>query len=668
MVGSQAKRSSEGFVLDGIPCYPFTILIESLIRFSGNKVADQLLTFDIETTTLHADCNIMYIWMLCFNGQFVVYGRYWEEYIKLNEIIQDKAGDLKVHCYVHNLSYEFQYLRGLFDFQPEDVFCMKSRKVARASFGKIEYRCSYYLSNNSLERWSQQLNVPHQKLDGMIFDYKKQRFPNTPLDVYEMSYCMVDVIGLYECIITTLEMYEDTYLSIPMTSTGYVRRDSREAMKKKRRTISSILPPLDQVKLLAETFRGGDTHCSRFYSGMILEDVHSFDAQSSYPNGMMTELFPMTSFSKVHDPSLYNFKQIIKKEGTCWFAKIRLRNIRLADEWWGFPYLSYAKCTDIKGMIKDNGRILEADTLTTCVTDVDWKIVEKEYTFNIVEIETMYTARYGYLPEEIKTVIRKYYTLKTELKGVKGAEVEYMKSKNKINSIYGMFVQSPLKRRTLYKDFVFVEDDEEEEEILKRYYKRAFLSYAWGVWTTAWSRYRLHEALWVVGEDGVYCDTDSVKFVGDHNFTALNKERISKAKKHKAYARDRKGKMQYMGIMDDEGTYERFVSLGAKKYAYLKGEKLEITIAGVSKKMGALELKKKGGLEALKEGFIFTSDQSEWRYNDHPTTTMTLNGVQVLVTPNISAMPSTYEVHLTDDYKSLLDEILIQKMYRMVLT
>lgn len=656
------------FYIDNIPCFPFNFFNSDLISFSGKKVADQMMTYDIETTTLNKDLNIMYIWMLCFNGEFVVYGRTWEDYKKLNDILQEKSKGLKVICYVHNLSYEFQYLRGIFDFTEDNVFCMKSRKVARAKMGNIEYRCSYYLSNKSLDSWCKELDVPHKKLSGQEFDYSKVRYPNTPLTIKEMQYAMVDVIGLYECIVRTLEMYEDTYLTIPMTSTGFVRRDSKEALKKKKRSVHKILPDLEQVKLLISLFRGGDTHCNRYYSGVILENVHSYDAQSSYPNGMMTELFPMSAFSKVDNLSLIKFKQISKKTNLAWFATVKLKNVRLKHDWWGFPYLSYAKCKNIVKMQKDNGRILSACQLTTSITDVDWKIIEEEYIFELEEVTVMYTSRYGYLPEEIKTVIRKYYKIKTELKGVPGQEVEYMKSKNKINSIYGMFVQSPLKKNIKYRDFEYIEEEEPDQETLDRYYKRAFLSYAWGVWTTAWSRYRLHEALWIVGEDGVYCDTDSVKFVGDHDFSVLNSERIEKSKRWKAYATDRKGKVQYMGIMDYEGTYDTFVSLGAKKYAYVKDGALGITIAGVSKKLGALELEEKGGLEALQEGFVFSADQQEWRYNDEPTHTLNLDGIDVIVTPNISAVPSTYEVHLTSDYRLLLDEILRQKMYRDVLT
>ena len=46
------------------------------------------------------------------------------------------------------------------------------------------------------------------------------------------------------------------------------------------------------------------------------------------------------------------------------------------------------------------------------------------------------------------------------------------------------------------------------------------------------------------------------------------------------------GKVKMMGVWDFEGTYEKFKTLGAKRYLVLDGGKLKLTVAGLSKQNG----------------------------------------------------------------------------------
>ena len=62
-------------------------------------------------------------------------------------------------------------------------------------------------------------------------DYKKLFTPNTLLTMSELGYCYNDVMGLYEAIIYLLK--EDTLVTIPLTSTGYVRRECRNKYREK---------------------------------------------------------------------------------------------------------------------------------------------------------------------------------------------------------------------------------------------------------------------------------------------------------------------------------------------------------------------------------------------------------------------------------------------------
>ena len=220
-------------------------------------------------------------------------------------------------------------------------------------------------------------------------------------------------------------------------------------------------------------------------------------------------------------------------------------------------------------------------------------------------------------------------------------------------------------------EIVVISDDKEgfefsdtpEAEMLEKSNRSAFQSYAWGVWITAWARYRLEEGIRIAGNGFVYCDTDSVKYIGDkeEEWKKYNKIRMKHSLKNGAFADDRKGKRHYMGVYESEGIYEEFSTLGAKKYAYRQDGKLHITIAGVSKSKGAEELERAGGLKAFKPGFIFhEGGGTESIYNDHPeddglTEYITPEGEHIPITSNVVIRDSTYELGLTAEYRRLLE-------------
>ena len=391
-----------------------------------------------------------------------------------------------------------------------------------------------------------------------------------------------------------------------------------------------------------------------FYSGKIIKNVRSFDRSSSYPDVQCNCPFPMTKF-KVSRETL---EHELKAEKAI-LARISMTNVRLTNWKWGCPYLTKDKSRKIVNGEFDNGRILSADYLEVTVTDIDIRILMKEYEADDIHVIEMYTAVYRMLPEELRNVDLEYYKRKTELKDVEGQEVYYIKSKNKLNSVYGMSAQNPVKQDIVYNtdtlDFSVAEED--EQKILLEYQKNAFLSYAWGVWTTAWARYRLHEGLWIVGDRFVYCDTDSVKYIdGKVSWEELNERLKEESIKHGAYATDKHGITHYMGVYEDEGVYEQFKTLGAKKYAYVKNGKLTVTVSGVNKKKGGVEL---GKIENFKEGFIFKeAGGTESIYNDIPDVDyLEFEGKKVKITSNVAIVDSTYKLGITGEYERLLKNL-----------
>lgn len=158
----------------------------------------------------------------------------------------------------------------------------------------------------------------------------------------------------------------------------------------------------------------------------------------------------------------------------------------------------------------------------------------------------------------------------------------------------------------------------------------------------------------------VYCDTDSVKYLGEIDLSKFNKERIQDSKNSGAFATDPQGITHYMGVYEKEHDMCEFKTMGAKKYVYRenKEDELVCTIAGVSKSQGGKELEENGGIEAFREGFTFNKAGGlEAVYNDcQIIKQIELFGHTIEITSNVVLRPSTYTLGLTADYKRLLTE------------
>ena len=628
---------------------------------------DLFCAFDIETTN-HPDLEqaFMYIWQFQIEDQTII-GRTWMEF---KEFIHNCRLKLKEHeylmIYVHNLSFEFSFLKGIYNFKKDEVFSIEPRKVLRCTmWDHFELRCSYLLTNMNLATFTKRMGVT-QKLSGEDFNYTKIRYPWTELSDQELQYCIVDVQGLVEALKVYFEIEHDNFYTIPFTSTGFVRRDVKRAMRHyNRQDLYNMQPEYEVFKILREAFRGGNTHANRYYANTIMENITSYDRVSSYPDVQINELFPMSPWIREENVTAERACRIIYKHQRAALMRVGFRNIRLKDPLWGCPYIPKHKCRNLGEHANDNGRILWSSWLEVSVCDPDLKIIMQEYDYDSITFYDFYHCRYGRLPKPLREEIQKFYRDKTELKGVAGQELFYMLQKAKLNSIYGMSVQAPVKQTIDFIDGQWIEQEEPEQDLLNKNNAKAFLVYSWGVWTTAHARMELEKAINIVGpERFVYCDTDSVKFIDDGkvSFNAYNESRKRTSKENGGVAEDPKGRKHYLGVYENEGTYKRFCTMGAKKYAYedAAGE-LHITVAGVSKYKGAQELAQRGGLDAFKEGFIwYEAGGLESIYNDDPEIKeVDIDGHKLQITSNVFLRPSTYTLGITGEYARILENPVI---------
>ena len=620
--------------------------------------------FDIETSRYNDKRSFMYIWQMQLGKDVTVIGRSWKEFLKLCARIREYVGESWLVVYVHNLSFEFQFLSGVYHFRPDEVFAVESRRVLRADmFGCIELRCSYLHSNMRLETYLQKMGVKHEKISG--FDYDKVRYPWTPLTDKELLYCVNDVRGLVEAVEIEMAADGDDLRTIPATSTGYVRRDVKQAMKLTSwNWLKSIMPPPEIYEMLREAFRGGNTHANRYFAGRVLQGVSSYDRSSSYPDVQVNCKFPTGPFCMMDGPvTLNKVHDLIRRRGKAVLMRIALWYPELRDELDGCPYIPIDKCRHLTGCAPDNGRVLNADYLEITVTDVDFAIIERQYTYENIEILSCAFARYGDLPAPLKHCIISYYKAKTELKGVKGEEIYYTKAKNKLNSVYGMSAQNPVKRSTVYTSGEWTEDMTPWTELLAASNRKGFFPYQWGVWTTAHARRRLQDGIDLAGEGFVYCDTDSVKYIGTVDWTEYNEQRKADSLKSGAWADDPKGRRHFMGVYEaDDGYPAEFATRGAKKYVVRHpGGKLEATIAGVGKRedgghvSGGMELEKHGGFSAfLADEFTFTeAGGNELAYYDGRPEKVRAQGKRLTLGKSVTITDGIYTLSDTDIYRDL---------------
>lgn len=642
-------------------------------RKNPPTLVDMVCCFDIETTYLpDIEQSFMYIWQFQL-GKYTIIGRTWDEFLTLvNRIKNGCKPKERVICYVHNLSFEFQFLRGIYAFKAAEVFCMDRRKIARCEmFNCLEFRCSYIHSNMSLDQFTKKMRCTVRKLTGE-FDYSVLRYPWTELTDLEIAYCINDVLSLQEAITREMEIDGDNLDTIPLTSTGYVRRKCKAAMRSRpafHSYITDQLPDYELYVALREAFRGGNTHANRLYVGHILEDVQSVDRSSSYPDVLVNHKFPVSWFANRGAISMERFKTNKDVHKRACLIRIALFNVKLKNYYNGCPYLSKDKCRLIHKGIFDNGRILCAQYLETTVTDVDWDIIESQYSFENPCIYDSWFARYGKLPQQFIDVINDMYKQKTALKGNQENAVLYEKIKNMINALYGMTAQNPLKLNFEFHDNEYFIKECDPPKELQKYNRTAFLAYQWGVWVTAWARYELQRMIDIAG-DGVhtsscfvYTDTDSVKYIGniDAGIAEYNDAQEKQSFANGGYAVDAKGEMHYLGVYEREKSYDRFVTWGAKRYAYEQNGQLYVTTAGVVKRKGktenagGLELSARGGLEAFKPGFVFRdAGGTEALYNDNVDIWLTVDGNPLHITDNVCIRPSEYTLGITGEYDYLL--------------
>ena len=558
-----------------------------------------------------------------------------------------------IYIYFHNLSYDHFFLRR-FIYQefgiPKKELNTKPHYPVSLKFNNgIVLKDSLILAGCKLQKWAEDLNVEHQKAVGS-WDYDKIRNQSdNDFNSEELKYIECDTLAGVECIDALMSSLSKTIYSIPLTNTGIPREEVRNRAKKNRGHENFLRQALtyEQYVKVKKLYHGGYSHGSRYIIGdqLVDENTLGFDFASSYPFCLTSQKFPCTAFKEHHkdeDPSYI----LNNADKFAFIFKITFINIRLKDILEPMPALQTDKLDKTINLQTDNGRVIQCGFCDLYMCEQDLIVIDQIYTWDKAICSEIEIAGKDYLPRWFTDYVYELFEAKCRLKG--GDPILYALAKARINSVYGLTIQSCVRQEFIevtedgeyqineYGDTAFLKSgmyrpdfSKKEKDEYKKYLNRknTVLPYQWGVYCTAYA----FKHLFMLGrcvnryykEDGslafpphwYYSDTDSA-YSDDWNYAELLKynQRCKEMLQANGYgAVYVNNKEFWLGIAEHkepDDTYTEFCVLGSKRYAgrSLKDGEIHITVAGVPKEKGALTLK--NDLKNFHEDHIFRGEET----------------------------------------------------------
>lgn len=538
----------------------------------------------------------------------------------------------KTIFYIHNASYDYVFLKKfLFDkfgFPEKALFTKPHYPIV------IEWSCgliikdSLILAQKSLEKWANDLDVEHKKSVGS-WDYDQIRNQNYLFSQQEQEYIEHDTLAGVECIDKMMQQLHHKIYSMPYTATGIVRHDVLKIATQNRGHDRFLKMSSDySIYLIMEmVFHGGYTHANRYLINQVItsseygENIKCYDFTSSYPFCAIAYKMPCHSFAPFRDCTIDEI--ISHADRYAYMCRLVMTDVEIKDNSVVMPVLQASKCVKTINAIIDNGRILQAAYVEIYVSEMTLQIIKQQYHCRQHACVDVYYSRKEYLPRWFTDYIYELFKAKCTLKGKD--PLNYMISKAKLNSCYGMCVQKAMNDEIIenYETGEFTVNTQKSIDDYKKYLnnRRKVLPYMWGCWITEMAMFNLF-TLGSYAETWIYSDTDSVYGINfDEKKIAMYNENCKQLLRDRGYEPVIYEEKEYiLGSASLDGEYEEFKTLGAKRYCCRSASdhELHITVAGVPKK-GVKSLK--DDINNFHKGLIFSGEVSgkkmhEYRYVD----------------------------------------------------
>lgn len=591
------------------------------------------------------DCAFMYIWMFALGEDLIVYGRTWDDFKDWMLLLEDElqlAADYQLVIYVHDLRYEFGFMRKFLQIDDhKPIVARTQRVIIKFESGCFEWRDSYSYTEQPLKKMGEEVGIP--KLPD--FDYSKTRLPITKLTDRELEYCEHDVKILARYYAGEVNFY-GLLSKMPLTLTKQVHRIISSEMAKtctKHQRWTMAARQLDAAKdddynilrMLRVAYFGGFNFATSIYRGDELSGVLGADIDTSYISQVLLHRFPAAKFKRMDLPippsmaaSPGMIQEICEASGpysgramlihfTACKVKAKIPSLAFLPI---YPKNYLTRAPEARRRMKTE-HVAECDYIDTVLTDVDFRLFCKWYDWelNSMHIVDIYSSRYMPLPEYVIqsaiTLAAQKFATKAELAEIKKHRMptpqevaEYVRIKSKCARIYGVFVQDPIRMEYMYSaeagnvvpaGLTGIDRAADELDADKRNFSPVM--YQWGVWVASWARKELLDPLYKIAtwspvpqpdperffnRTVVYSDTDSMYIILKDNPAAL--EIIEEYNRKKDAAVQRMCKkygcnpmwLQGLGQFRTE-YYSKFKVLGLKQYCYIQSGNFNYHISGL---------------------------------------------------------------------------------------
>lgn len=270
----------------------------------NQKESDSIITFDTETTVEYSTdsegrkypiTGFVSMGQFCIDGS-LIYCRTARECValfskisnRIQDVIKDdyysiKKKNFSVRVYVHNLGYDWQFLKDFFEESGYIVSTIlgDNRRPISIKFENknISFYCSLKLFDKKLEKVAKDYKLPVLKSNG--WNYNKFRTTKTPLDDKEIEYGMHDALILYYALQAKIKQGDYKYIGkVPSTKTGEVRYYRKNIVGKQPKIFKSF-------KEFKEQYPN-----AKDYSNLTDEEFNNVTYESGnryFRNGMMFE-------------------------------------------------------------------------------------------------------------------------------------------------------------------------------------------------------------------------------------------------------------------------------------------------------------------------------------------------------------------------------------------
>lgn len=529
---------------------------------------------DFETTTDLDDCRV-WAYAICEVGDpdNFIYGNSLDDFMEWCQ--NPKQNYL---CLFHNLKFDGEFiLSWLLNNGYEYVADKKNRhdhsfttlitdmgqfyaievyfKIKGKRVNKVTFHDSLKLLNFSVEDIAKSFNLPISKLE---LDYETYRPKGHQLTPHEVNYIRNDV----EIMARALDiLYQNNMTKMTVSANAL---DSFKKMCKNFKYLFPVLP-IDVDQDIRASYKGGFTYLSPKYKEKTTGAGLTLDVNSMYPAQMVQAELPYGlpepfEGKYQHDPLYPLYTQRL----TCTFD-IKPNKI---------PSIQLKSCMSF--MPNEYIESTRGEIVTLTLTNPDLELFFEQYNVNVIKWHG------GWKFKRAKGIFTNYINHWTEekIKAKKeGNRPQYLLSKLMLNSLYGRLALNPIGRQKAP-----VLKDNELHFMMLPTEERKPLYIPAPAFITAYARRYIIETSqyirdWSMQNKGfdayVYSDTDSIHCL-------LNKSDL-------VHLKDKLRIDPYeLGAWDCEATWTRGRYLRQKCYIEEIEGNIEVTVAGMPKKLAHL--------------------------------------------------------------------------------